>query len=171
MEIPEKLARISYNNYEFNEFGFLMTHLAREEYVAAFGNLIDRERLKPIHKPRQFESWKRDWIYPPSHDFTSVPMVDPLNWEMIARFLGRRYPLRILMLNSSKVQNISLEDHPALSMGEFYGRVPIEAIISDNPIEWVKDDREIIMSYESMRFFADKNGFRETLGYAPRIIN
>ena len=128
-------------------------------------DLFDKGSLKVI--PEDMKFW---FLEGSSHRYRMVPLVHPEEWETIARYFHSRF--RLLTIDSTKVEALTLEEHPALVHGEYRGRVPLSAIISDVQYSWKKSSRELCLPQKAIDFLSqnsksDGGSLRHTLGYEP----
>ena len=119
------LYRGTHARLRFNEKGFLLTH-----------------RSRWYSNPRDYERVMAD---------TSVPMVHPDEWMMVARTLFFELYLvhgtnliNLLHIDSDLVRKLQVSPHAQLpKYGEYYGLVRRGAIVAQERYSWVRTGRPL----------------------------
>lgn len=160
--LPETLCRVTFNGYMVDERGYLLTHRARWEY-----RQYKEDDVYPLnHKPEVLKREMRVWLpIVPTHDITHVPLVHPCEWETIARWFHNRF--RLITIDSSKIEDLEQIEHPAFVHGEYFGRVPQTAIISDEEYTWRESSYSLALPPIGEKFLILKGLFSFTKGFRP----
>jgi hypothetical protein len=159
-KVPNIFNRVTFNRYMVGRDGYLLTHQVAFEF-----RQYKEETIYHLdHKPKVLEEWMESWLpLVPTHDYRSVPLCHPTEWKTIARYFHTRF--RLLTIDASKVENLVRKFHPALEYGEYFGRVPLNAILSDEEYSWKPTDNGLDIPHSAEYFF--KGELIYTKGYEP----
>lgn len=169
---PETLCRVTFNSYFADADKYLLAHAVSEDL------LWGPKFYSLKHEVCILDGVKKLWLPfgQMREEYRMVPLVHPDEWETIARYFAHRF--RLLTIDASKIEDLTHESllheglfHPALAHGEYFGKVPLDAIIKDEEYTWKKSKKNIRLSEEACEFLKEKNKLHLTEGFHPVLID
>jgi len=149
--IPATFFRATSNCYMTDEQGFLVSHLAKREYEETF-SLKDPEN----HRENILYDWMKMWLAPwREHDYSEVHLAHPDDWMSFALFMFPDF--RLLTIDASQVEITNVSTHSMFTHNEYRGKVPKQAILSDEAYRWEKSDTPLDLPDCAIEGLKEKN--------------
>ncbi|MCK4588851.1 MAG: hypothetical protein KAT77_00275 [Nanoarchaeota archaeon] len=169
---PETLCRVTFNSYFVDEQGYLLSHEINEEIK------IYTPQYSIKHEICVLDGVKKMWLPGGQmrEEYRVLPLVHPDEWETIARYFAHRF--RLLTIDASKVEDLTHElllqgdglCHEALVHGEYFGKVPLTAIVKDEEYSWEKSDKPLNLSEDALDFLRKKGKLELTEEFHPVLL-
>ena len=178
LDLPETLCRITWISYLMDWGGYLIPHFTEKHMKNEDFLDVIPDRDVTVHKPRLMKP-ENEVCFPfyRGYDYRKISLVHPGEWETIARYIYEKPEFkkgfRLLTIKTSEIENLTLEEHPALFHGEFFGKVRKSDIISDVGYQWMESDKPIFLPEEGFKFLSGETNITETdflslsIGYHP----
>jgi hypothetical protein len=153
----ETLCRVTGNGYWIDRKGYLLTHATEYEFA-----LYDPLKSRPSNpEPRILKREIELWLpLQDTHNRRRVSLVNPVEWESVARFLTLTRPacgpFRLLTIDKSKIERLENEPHPALIEGEYWGEIPPGAVLKDEGYRWVENGGKTNMTLDGRKFINER---------------